>query len=82
MYYMDLKINWEHKRCKHALERMWLRGISMNEIREAVRAGQKHNQKETGLIEAFHRYYSVVYQEYINKDLNLKKIYPVTVKTW
>jgi len=82
MYDMNVKINWEHKRCKHALERMWLRGISMKEVRDAVSIGQKHKQKATGLTEAMHRYYSIVYQEYINKELNLHKIYPVTVKVW
>ncbi len=79
---MRLKINWEHKRVKHALERMWLRGISMNEVRTALQMGQKHKQKKTGLTEAFHRYYSIVYQEYINKEAKVRKIYPITVKTW
>lgn len=79
---MELKVNWDHKRCKHAIERMWLRGVSMNEVREALVRGQKHIQKKTGLCESLHRYYSVVYQEYINKEHTLRKVYPVTVKTW
>ncbi len=80
--YMELKVNWDHKRCKHALERMWLRGITHNNIREAITRGQKHLQKKTRLTEAFYQFYSVVYQEYINEKINLRKIYPITVKLW
>ena len=81
-YYMDLKINWDHRRCKHAIERMWLRGISTNNIHDAITKGQKHVQKETKLIESFYQFYSVVYQEYLNKEKKLKKVYPITVKLW
>ena len=79
---MRLKINWDHKRCKHAIERMWLRGISNEEVKEAILMGQKHAQKKTKLIESLFRFYSVVYQEHINKDSDLRKVYPVTVKLW
>lgn len=78
---MELKVNWDHKRCKHAIERMWLRGITKDNIREAISKGQKHIQKETGLIEAFYQFYSIVYQEY-NEEMKLRKIYPITVKLW
>ncbi len=78
---MELKINWDHKRVKHVIERMWLRGISMNEIRTAIRKGQKKRQDE-GIIEAFYSYFSVVYAEKFFKDSEIHKIYPVTVKVW
>ncbi len=80
MYYMNLKVNWDHKRCKHAIERMWLRGIAMSEIKDAIKKGKKHKQKETGLYEAVYRFYSVVYDEFNKKDF--KKVYPITVKLW
>ncbi len=82
MYYMELKVNWEHRRCRHALERMWLRGLSMHEVKEALIKGQKVKQKQTGLIESFFRYYSVVYDENIYKNIKMRKIFPVTVKVW
>ncbi|MEE8168593.1 MAG: DUF4258 domain-containing protein [Candidatus Hydrothermarchaeales archaeon] len=77
---MKLKINWDHKRCKHCLERMWLRGISVQDVRESILKGKKVRQKETKLIEAFYKYYSVVYDEKNFKKI--RKIYPVTVKLW
>jgi len=58
---MELKINWSHKRCKHALRRMWLRGLSLDEVESGVVKGKKVIQKKTGLIESFHRFYSIVY---------------------
>lgn len=82
MYYMTLKVNWDHKRVKHAIERMWLRGISRKDILSAIQKGQKRRQKESDLIEAFHSYYSVVYQEYFFKKEDIHKIYPITVKIW
>lgn len=82
MSYMKLKINWDHKRCKHAIERMWLRGISNNDIKNAITRGQKHYQKKTKLMESIYSFYSVVYQEFINKDVDIKKVYPITVKLW
>ncbi|NOZ77326.1 MAG: hypothetical protein GXO65_06650 [Euryarchaeota archaeon] len=77
---MTLKINWDHKRCKHCLERMWLRGISVHEVKEALLKGKKVKQKETKLMEAFHRHYSVVYDE--RRAKKIRKIYPITVKLW
>ena len=77
---MELKINWNHKRCKHAIERMWLRGVSADEVKDAVLKGQKINQASTGLVEAIYSYFSVVYDEYVLKNKNLRKIYPITVK--
>lgn len=79
---MELKINWDHKRCKHAIERMWLRGISLREVEEAIVKGKKTRQKDAGLLEAFLRYFSVVYEEKHFKSSKIRKIYPVTVKLW
>lgn len=79
---MELKINWDHKRCRHAIERMWLRGISMDEVKDAIIKGKKSKQPGTGLLEAFYRFFSVVYDEQVLKNKGLRKIYPVTVKLW
>lgn len=77
---MRLKINWEHKRVKHAIERMWLRGISRNEITKAIQQGQKRKQKNSNLIESFYSYYSIVYAEYYYQEAKIHKIFPITVK--
>jgi len=82
MYYMEVKINWEHKRVKHMIERMWLRGISREEIKQAILRGQKRKQKETGLMESLFGFYSVIYDEYIYSKYKIRKVYPVTVKMW
>jgi hypothetical protein len=79
---MEIRINWDHKRCKHAIERMWLRGVSVEEAKEAIIKGKKSKQIETGLIEAFYRFFSVVYDEKILNNKEMRKIYPVTVKLW
>ncbi len=79
---MELKINWDHKRCKHAIERMWLRGVSIDEVNDAIVKGKKSKQTDTGLTEAFYRFFSVVYDEQVLKSKELRKIYPVTVKLW
>ena len=86
MYYtrrrelMKLMINWEHKRVKHAIERMWLRGVSVRDVEEAVLKGKKALQRQTGLTEAFFRRYSVVYHENVYRKMNIRKVFPVTVK--
>ena len=79
---MKLKVNWDHRRVKHAIERMWLRGISTKDIVNAIKKGQKRKQKKSGLIEAFHSYYSIIYDEHYFKETKIHKIYPVTVKIW
>jgi len=75
-----LEINWDHKRVKHVIERMWLRGVSVRDVEETVLKGKKVLQRETGLTQAFFRRYSVVYHETVYRKLNLRKIFPVTVK--
>lgn len=79
---MKLKVNWNHKRAKHSIERMWLRGISRREIVNAIQKGQKRRQRHSSLIEAYHSYYSVVFEEYFFKKEKIHKIYPITVKIW
>lgn len=79
---VELKINWNHKRCKHAIERMWLRGVSTDEVKDAIIKGKKSKQMKTGLVEAFYSFFSVVYDEKILKNKEMRKIYPVTVKLW
>lgn len=81
MYYlMRLKINWEHKRVKHAIERMWLRGISVKDVEEAIIKGKKVFQRETNLMHAVYKRYSVVYDERVYLETNIRKVFPVTVK--
>jgi hypothetical protein len=65
---------------KHAIERMWLRGISVRDVEEAVLKGKKVLQRETDLTETFFRRFSVVYDEKVYRKMNLRKIFPVTVK--
>lgn len=77
---MELKINWEHKRVKHAVERMWLRGISAKEVRETLLKGKKTLQKETGLMLSMFKHFIVVYDEKIYRKSNIRKVFPVTVK--
>ena len=77
---MKLRINWEHKRVKHAIERMWLRGISVREVEEAILKGKKAVQKETGLLQAMFKRYVVVYDEKIYQESGVREVYPVTVK--
>ena len=79
---MELMINWNHKRCKHAIERMWLRGVSIDEVKDAIIKGSEVEQKSTGLVENFYRFFSVVYDEQIVRETKIRKVYPVTVKLW
>jgi hypothetical protein len=61
---------------------MWLRGISMDEVIDAIIKGKKVKQKDTELIEAFFRFFSVVYDEQLLKEAKIRKVYPITVKLW
>ena len=65
---MELKINWDLKRSKHAIERMILRGLSQQEVKDAIIKGKKRKRNDK-VIEAFIRYYSIVYEEKIYKSL-------------
>jgi hypothetical protein len=77
---MEIKINWEHKRVKHAVERMWLRGISVKDVKETVLKGKKSLQKETGLLQAIFKRYTLIYDEMIYGRTKTRKIFPITVK--
>ena len=77
---MKLVINWEHKRVKHAIERMWLRGISVKEVEETISKGKKNVQKQTGLTQSIFKRYSVVYDERFYHRPAIRKVFPVTVK--
>lgn len=77
---MKLIINWEHKRVKHAIERMWLRGISVKEVEEAILKGKKVVQKQTDLVQSIFKRYSVVYDERFYHKPDIRKAFPVTVK--
>lgn len=79
---MKVKINWDNKRAKHAIERMMLRGISAEDVEEAILKGKKIIQKDTKLVETFFKYYSVVYDEHFFRTRQIRKIYPITVKVW
>lgn len=63
------------KRVKHAVERMWLRGLE-----EAVLKGKKVLQRETGVLEAFFSGFSVVYDEMVYAKTKVREVLPVTVK--
>ena len=77
---MKLMVNWEHKLVRHAIERMWLRGVSVKEVEEAILKGKKTLQKRTGLVQALFKRYSVVYDEKFYHRLDVRKVFPVTVK--
>ncbi|MBU2100160.1 hypothetical protein KKG83_03685 [Candidatus Micrarchaeota archaeon] len=64
------------------IERMWLRGISREEVKQAILRGQKRTQKKTRLTESLFSFYSVVYDEYVYSKEKIRKVFPVTVKTW
>lgn len=51
-------------------------------MQDAILKGNKVEQKSTGLVENFYRFFSVVYDEQIFKETKIRKVYPVTVKLW
>lgn len=59
---------------KHARIQMITRGISEQEVREAIQSGTKHLQNEEKIVSEY-RYFAVVYK-IIDKD----KHYIITVK--
>ena len=54
----------------------------MDEVKDAIIKGSKVEQKSTGLVENFYRFFSVVYDEQIVRETKIRKVYPVTVKLW
>lgn len=66
------------KRAVHIFERMRLRGITIQNIREAIQKGPKMIKPDQTII-ASYRWYAVVYREfYLGR---IRKIYPITVLT-
>ncbi len=59
---------------KHARTQMITRGISEQEVREAIQSGTKHMQDEEKIVSEY-RYFAVVYR-ILEKD----KYYIITVK--
>lgn len=64
------------KRVWHVFDRMKIRGIGTEQIKEAVSKGAKTLERD-GRITAIFRWYKVVYREFRLKDT--RKIYPITV---
>lgn len=64
------------KRVKHLAERMKLRGIDTDHIKEAVKKGAKKLRSDGTIVTEF-RWYKIIYREFNLK--NIKKIYPITV---
>ncbi|MEK6974241.1 MAG: DUF4258 domain-containing protein [Nanoarchaeota archaeon] len=63
-------------RSEHIFERMRLRGITKENIKEAVQKGIKRVREDHSIIAEF-RWFKVVYREYNIKQI--RKIYPITV---
>jgi len=76
---MVLKVNLSEKRQRHLLDRMILRGVSREELLQAIQRGTKRRQRER-LYESRYRYFSVVYEEITDPRGRWRKIYPITVK--
>ena len=64
------------KRAEHIFDRMKLRGIGIEQIREAIKKGPKKIRKDGSII-AEYRWFRVIYREFQFKDI--RKIYPITV---
>lgn len=83
---MELKINinfrnlryWRdsEQRSEHIFERMRLRGIGLEQIKEAVEKGAKKLMADRTITSEY-RWFKVVYREFYLDDI--KKIYPITV---
>ena len=52
---------------------MWLRGVSVRDVGEAV-------QRETGLLQAMYRRHMAVYDERVYGELGVQKAFPVKVE--
>ncbi|VVB81325.1 Uncharacterised protein [uncultured archaeon] len=64
------------KRSEHVFDRMQLRGIGTEQIKEAVQKGAKQIRPDGSVISEY-RWFKVVYREL--RMENTKKIYPITV---
>lgn len=70
----------EHKdtlnRSDHVFDRMKMRGITKENIKEAVQKGAKHMREDKSIVAEF-RWFKVIYREF--QVDNIRKIYPITV---
>ncbi len=64
------------KRAEHVFERMKMRGITLENIKEAVQKGAKRIRSDQSIIAEF-RWFRVIYREFRRE--NIRKIYPITV---
>ncbi len=82
----EIKINITYKRLnqykdsekreEHLIDRMASRGISVENIKEAIQKGPKNIRKDNSIITEF-RWFKVIYREF--RVDNIRKIYPITV---
>ncbi len=83
---MEIRINiqfknikkWgdSEKRVDHIFDRMQLRGIGNDQIREAIQKGARTIRNDGSII-AVYKWFKVVYREFRMDDI--RKIYPITV---
>lgn len=64
------------RRSDHIFERMQLRGITTENIKEAIQKGAKRIRDDQSIIAEF-RWFKVIYREFHVNDI--RKIYPITV---
>ena len=64
------------KRADHIFDRMKLRGIGIEQIKEAIKKGPKKIRNDGSII-AEYRWFKVIYREFQFKEI--RKIYPITV---
>ena len=64
------------KRSDHIFDRMMLRGITKENIKEAIQNGAKRIREDKSLVAEF-RWFKVIYREFRFNDI--RKIYPITV---
>ena len=64
------------RREEHIIDRMVLRGINIENIKEAVQKGAKRIRDDGSVISEF-RWFKVIYREF--KSEGIRKIYPITV---
>lgn len=85
---MEIRLNIEFKsektsswhdsevRSEHIFDRMRLRGIYSEQIKEAVQKGAKRFRKDGSIISDY-RWFRLIYREFRLGDI--RKIYPITV---
>lgn len=64
------------KRAEHIFDRMRLRGITKENIKEAIQKGAKRIRSDKSIV-ANYRWFQVIYREF--RLGGIRKIYPITV---